>query len=44
MKDQKQEANNRYANLITSIVGTAMTTEGVAKDMGLVKYVWHGRP
>ncbi|HHT83355.1 MAG: Asp23/Gls24 family envelope stress response protein [Christensenellales bacterium] len=40
MKDSmKQEANNRYANLITSIVGTAMTqTEGVAKDMGLVKY------
>lgn len=40
MKDSmKHEANNRYANLITSIAGSAMTqTEGVAKEIGLVKY------
>lgn len=34
-----QEVNNRYANLITSIAGTALSqTEGVAKELGLVKY------
>lgn len=40
MKDSmNHEANNRYANLITSIAGTALTqTEGVAKEIGLVKY------
>src|SRR5690554_5695900 len=33
------EVNNRYANLITSIAGGALSqTEGVAKELGLVKY------
>lgn len=40
MKDSmNQEVNNRYANLITSIAGSALAqTEGVAKEIGLVKY------
>ncbi|MDD4316163.1 MAG: Asp23/Gls24 family envelope stress response protein [Clostridia bacterium] len=40
MKDSNNhEVNNRYANLISSIAGTALSqTEGVAKELGLVKY------
>lgn len=39
MKDSmKHLANNRFANLVTSIVGSAMTqTEGIAKEIGIVK-------
>lgn len=40
MKDSiNYEANNRYANLISSIAGTALSqTEGVAKEVGLTKF------
>ncbi len=39
MKDSRKHiANNRFANLVTSLVSSAMTqTEGIAKEIGIVK-------